>query len=121
MKLLPDTAPRMYVDDAVQHAQAAKGGGAAAGVAALSLEPSPAPATLWVLVELERPVFCPENSICVASKLEVRAKTSFAQNLGHKPFIIPSQICRWSMLLAAESRFMDALLALFTTPRSACS
>lgn len=79
VKPLPDTAPRMYVDDAVQHAQAAKGGGAAAGVAALSLEPSPAPATLWVLVELERPVFCPENSICVASKLEVRAKTSFAQ------------------------------------------
>ncbi len=67
----PDTFPRMYVEDAVQHAQAAKGGSAAAGISSLSLDEAPAPATLWVLVDLERPVFCPEHSICVASKLEV--------------------------------------------------
>jgi hypothetical protein len=62
----------MYVEDAVQHLQPAKSGGTAA-VAALSLEDTPPPPTLWVIVELERPVFCPANSICVASKLEVNA------------------------------------------------
>lgn len=60
----------MYVEDAVQHLQSAKSGGTAA-FAALSLDAAVPPATLWVIVELERPVFCPENSICVASKLEV--------------------------------------------------
>ena len=69
----PDTFPRRLVEDAVQYAQAAKGGSAAAGVATLSLDEVPPQPTLWVLVDLERPVFCPEHSICVASKLEVRA------------------------------------------------
>ena len=68
------TFPFMYVEDAVQHLQPAKSGGTAA-VAALSLEDTPPPPTLWVIVELERPVFCPANSICVASKLEVNAAT----------------------------------------------
>ena len=60
----------MFVEDAVQHLQTAKSGGTAAFVA-LSLDVAVAPPTLWVIVDLERPVFCPENSICVASKLEV--------------------------------------------------
>ncbi len=75
--LKPDTRTHMYVEDAVQYVQSAKAGSATAAVAALSLDPVPTPTSLWVLVELERPVFCPEHSICVASKLEVCAACCF--------------------------------------------
>jgi hypothetical protein len=115
-----DTFPRMYVDDAVQYAQSAKGGGATAGIAALSLDPVPTLPTLWVLVELERPVFCPENSICVASKLEVhpsRSTLPIAQNQAPNP----SPDGRSSMRPAAELHFTDASLAFCTIPLSACS
>jgi hypothetical protein len=87
----------MYVEDAVQHLQSAKSGNASAGVAALSLESSAPPTTLWVLVDLERPVFCPENSICVASKLEVHPRIPF-----NSPATVePSHFARLNMRPAA--------------------
>ena len=90
----------------MQYAQAAKGGSAAAGVAALSLDEVPPQPTLWVLVDLERPVFCPEHSICVASKLEVRAKVS--SRAPPPNALNPHSVQRSSMRRAAELRFMDA-------------
>ncbi len=105
----------MYVEDAVQFAQSVKSSNAAAGVAAMSLDTIPTP-TLWVLVELERPVFCPENSICVASKLEV-----FLAPLPPKNCTDLSPFARLSMLPAAELRSMDVSRVLFTIPHSECS
>ena len=81
----------MYVEDAVQHLQPSKSGGTAA-VAALSLEDTPPPPTLWVIVELERPVFCPENSICVASKLEVNPAAFVPARSSH---VLLGRACAW--------------------------
>jgi hypothetical protein len=81
----------MYVEDAVQHLQPSKSGGTAA-VAALSLEDTPPPPTLWVIVELERPVFCPENSICVASKLEVNPAAFVPARSSH---VLLGRACSW--------------------------
>jgi hypothetical protein len=60
----------MYVQDAGEHLKSAKAS-VDASVANMSLDTAAPPPTLWAIVDLDRPVFCPANSICVASKLEV--------------------------------------------------